>query len=72
MGPFESYRWKYFIRCIADELMDRGLVASRLEAENFAGDLEDSFLEDYSPRPISEWRAIARRDADEYEKDIKR
>ncbi|QHR68029.1 hypothetical protein sortregn_7 [Escherichia phage sortregn] len=72
MGPYQTYRWKYFVRCVADELMDRKLVASREEAEHFAEDLEDSFAEDYDPRPISEWRAIAKKDADDYEKDLKR
>lgn len=69
---YTNSRWAIFQSMVADELMERKLVASREEAEHFAGDLETSFEEDYNHVGLQYWPDLIKRDADEYEKDHKR
>lgn len=65
-------RWAIFQEKVAAELLRRGLVDTEAEGLLFAGDLDLSFEQDYSPVDLSQWDALIQRDADEYEKDLKR
>lgn len=65
-------RWRIFQEKVAAELLRRGLVDTEAEGLLFASDLDLSFEQDYSPVDLSQWDALIQRDADEYEKDLKR
>jgi hypothetical protein len=64
--------WVLFKVGVAMELLNRNLAENIHEALKFAESLDMSFEQDYHPTSITEWPALIARDADEFEKDVKK